>query len=192
MRRHATAAAVAALLAAPVCVLSAQVAATQEPHHHVVLYTDDLRILDVTIPPGEAAAEHSHEHDVATVMLGGTRTKPAGTVDIAAIAGTRTVYRIENADAQPYHVVEVENLRGREFTIYDVRFDSAKRTASHTHVPPTVAVLIDGAVENSGNGGETPARLQRPGRWLLIARGQSHNLEATGTGDAHIVEIEVR
>jgi quercetin dioxygenase-like cupin family protein len=193
MERVAVPLAAAALLAVAGTVGSAQMPANQEPHHHVALYTNDLRILDVTVAAGEATAEHAHEHDTAAVSLGGAgNAKPAGSVDVAAYTGTPNASRIENTDTKPYHVVEVENMRGHAFTIYDVRFTAAARTASHTHMQPTVLVLIDGAIENSGNGGETPARLEQPGRWLFIARGQSHNLESTGTGDAHVVEIEVR
>ena len=190
MKRLTTSVAAAALLVAVAPVLSAQNTATQEPHHRVVLYTNDVRVFDVTLPPGEATADHSHEHDIVLVAVGSgaTRTRRAG-----------ETYRIENTDAQPYRAIEVESMHPASpaqgeaaFTINDVRLKAGAPATGHTHKGATVVVLVEGAIENSGNGGESPARLQQPGRWLLITRGQSHNMEAVGSGDAHLVEIEVR
>src|ERR1044071_3577942 len=41
-----------------------------EPHHKRLLYTNDLRFWDVTLPPGQATQPFVHDYDVATVVIG--------------------------------------------------------------------------------------------------------------------------
>src|SRR5215208_5195894 len=41
-----------------------------EPHHKRLLYTNDLRLWDVTVPPGQSTSPYVHEYDVATILIG--------------------------------------------------------------------------------------------------------------------------
>ena len=229
MRRLITSLGVPILCAAAVSVLSAQSAAppaNNEPHHKRLLYTNDVRMFDVTIPPGEATAEHVHEYDMATLIIGnGTLrisrngqdvTAPApnarGSVIVTEHTGAPATYRVQNSGTTEYHALEVENVRDdgkwvtpmpmtvegtsvlqqtRAFTIYDEYLKPDMGEVRHAHTWSTIAILVDGTVENGGIGGEEPVRLQRPGRWIALPRAASHTVKAVG-GDAHIIEIEAR
>jgi len=116
------------LCAAAVSVLSAQSAAppaNNEPHHKRLLYTNDVRMFDVTISPGEATADHVHEYDMATLIIGdGTLRISRNGQDVAAPApnargsvivtehtGAPATYRVQNTGTTEYHALEVENVR---------------------------------------------------------------------------------
>ena len=121
--------AVAVLCVAAVSVLSAQsapVPANNEPHHRRLLYTNDVREFDVTIPPGETAADHVHQYDMATLIVGeGTVQVSRDGQDVAAPAPSArgsvivteltgappATYRIRNTGTTAYHAIEVENMR---------------------------------------------------------------------------------
>jgi quercetin dioxygenase-like cupin family protein len=116
---------VALLLLAGVVVVSAQVPLEKEPHHKVMLDTLLLRILEITVPPGETTLDHRHEYDIATVALGtaSTRTKrpgeewaaprirPLGSLDLVEYTGKPVVHMVDNPDKTPYHLIAVENYR---------------------------------------------------------------------------------
>ena len=175
--------------------------ATSEPHHRRLLYTNDVRVFDVVVPPG-TTAEYSYDHDVAAVVIGN---------GMASIKDPKTMFRVENTGPADYHAIEVENMRedgkwtmpqvitaagtsvltqSRAFTVYDIKL-AADQTTPHNHAWSTIAVLLSGAVEQGGIGGEAPARLRAAGQWLTLPRAQAHTLTAVG-GDAHVVEIEAR
>jgi len=118
------------LLIALVCavILSAQstaVSINNEPHHKRLLYTNDLRLWDVTLPPGQATQPFVHEYDVATIVIGdGTLniqrngeqlSAPApnarGSVIVAEHTGGSATYRIENSGTTDYRAFEIENMR---------------------------------------------------------------------------------
>jgi quercetin dioxygenase-like cupin family protein len=119
---------VSVLCAAAVSVPSAQSAAqaaNNEPHHKRLLYTNDVRIFDVTIPPGEVTADHVHEYDMAILIIGdGTLRISRNGQDVAAPApnargsvivtehtGAPATYRVQNTGTTDYHALEVENVR---------------------------------------------------------------------------------
>jgi quercetin dioxygenase-like cupin family protein len=95
-----------------------------EPHHKRLLYTNDLRFWDVTLPPGQATQPFVHDYDVATVVIGdGTLavqrngeslTPPApnarGSVIVAEHTGAPATYRIENNGTTEYRAFEIENM----------------------------------------------------------------------------------
>jgi quercetin dioxygenase-like cupin family protein len=207
--------------------LSAQGSINQEPHHKRLLYTNDLRMFDVTIPPGQATGDHVHEYDMVTVIISGVTlqiqrngqdvgapaSSAAGTVIVGEHTGAPATYRLSNTGTADYRVLELEDLREgggwpastaltaagtsvikdtRAFTIYDVRLKAGTPETMHAHPWPTVVILVEGAMENGGIGGEEPVRLQKPGQWLFLPRGLSHTVSAAGGGDTHVVEIEVR
>jgi quercetin dioxygenase-like cupin family protein len=128
MTRLITALGVTLLCAAAVSVPSAQSAASPantEPHHKRLLYTNDVRMFDVTIPPGEATADHVHEYDMATLIIGdGTLRISRNGQDVAAPApnargsvivtehtGAPATYRVQNTGTTDYQALEIENVR---------------------------------------------------------------------------------
>jgi len=102
----------------------AAVSINSEPHHKRLLYTNDLRFWDVTLPPGQATQPFVHDYDVATVVIGdGTLniqrngealTPPApnarGSVIVAEHTGAPATYRIENSGTTEYRAFEIENM----------------------------------------------------------------------------------
>lgn len=140
------------------------------------------------------------------------RVRPPGSIGINDYTGAPVSHRVENTDTTPYRLIAVENVReggwsmpkplagagttllqeSRAFTVYDVRLSTGTPRTTHFHEVPTVAVVVAGAFENQGGGGETPFRLQQPGRWLLTPMGQQHVMTLVGTGNAHVVEFEAR
>src|ERR1043166_6393167 len=61
---------IASSSAAALVAQSAAVSSTDEPHHKRLLYTNDLRLWDVTLAPGESTQPFVHEYDVASVVIG--------------------------------------------------------------------------------------------------------------------------
>jgi quercetin dioxygenase-like cupin family protein len=95
-----------------------------EPHHKRLLYTNDLRMWDVTLPPGQSTPPFRHEYDVATVVIGdGTLNiqrngeqlsaspNARGSVVVGEHTGAPATYRIENSGTTEYRAFEVENMR---------------------------------------------------------------------------------
>lgn len=95
-----------------------------EPHHKRLLYTNDLRLWEMTLPPGQATAPFQHEYDVATVVVGnGTLNiqrngqpeaaapNGRGAVIVADHTGMPSTYRIENMGTTDYRAFEIENMR---------------------------------------------------------------------------------
>ena len=96
---------------------SAAVSINDEPHHKRLLYTNNLRLWEVTLRPGEATQPFVHEYDVATVVIGdGTLslerngeavTPPSpnarGSVVVAEHTGRRTMYRINAETLRTIH-----------------------------------------------------------------------------------------
>ena len=117
---------------AAACLISAAAVSAQvvpvdkEPHHHVLLDTILLRVLDVNIPPGVTTLDHRHERDVATVALedgttrtrtpadqdwGPTRVRARANVNITTYTGSPGAHRVETIGTTPYHLLAVENNR---------------------------------------------------------------------------------
>ena len=72
---------------------------------------------------------------------------------------------------------------------------------SHTHAVPTIVVLVNGLVMSDGPDAQAkqhaPApvglkQLTQPGQWLLIPAGDTHHMVRLNTGEARVIEIEVR
>jgi hypothetical protein len=148
--------------------------------------------------------------------------RPLGDATVAEYAGKPASHRVENVGDAPYQLFAVENRRAsgwpsglaplsalattvtadaRAFRIYDVRLGGPAPQSSHTHAVPTIAVLVSGIVLSEGSDSQAKAnapapvglkRLDQPGQWVLVPRGDSHSLVRLGTQDARLVEIEVR
>jgi quercetin dioxygenase-like cupin family protein len=95
-----------------------------EPHHKRLLYTNELRMWDVTLPPGQSTPPFRHEYDVTTVVIGdGTLNiqrngeqasaspNARGSVIVGEHTGAPATYRIENSGMTEYRAFEVENMR---------------------------------------------------------------------------------
>jgi quercetin dioxygenase-like cupin family protein len=94
----------------------------QEPHHHVVLQNQYVRVLDVLFPVGDAALLHTHSNDNVSVELSGDKTKSQpmagewsapgtvvpGRVGFHKAAGQPYTHRVGSAGEKPYHVIDVE------------------------------------------------------------------------------------
>jgi quercetin dioxygenase-like cupin family protein len=102
---------------------------TSEPHHKRLLYTNDLRLWDVTLPPGQSTAPFRHEYDVATVIIGegaltiqrngeqlsASSPNARGSVIVEEHTGAPATYRIENNGSTEYRAFEIENMREGAF-----------------------------------------------------------------------------
>jgi hypothetical protein len=140
------------------------------------------------------------------------RPVASGAVDVASYTGASAVHRIENVGTTPYRAFAVENLRdakwttpqlitapgttlveqSRSFAVYDVKLNGSAPKTNHVHQMPTVVMLMAGAVEVQGGGGESVFRMENSGRWILSQWDQPHTLTLVGSGDAHVVEVEAR
>jgi len=90
---------------------------------------------------------------------------------------------------------------GRALRIYDVKLATPTSQTTHTHAVPTVAVLINGIIMSEGPDAQAKAlapapvglkRLDAPGQWVLVPRGETHTVVRLGNVDARLLEIEVR
>jgi len=162
----------------------------------------------VTVTVGQAT--------LRTRAAGGEWSEPrpvaSGTVDVGSFTGSSAVHGIENVGTTPYRAFAIENLRdakwttpqlitapgttlleqSRSFAVYDVRLNGAASKTNHVHQQPTVVMLMAGAVEVQGGGGESVFRMESPGRWILSQWDQPHTLTLVGSGDVHVVEVEAR
>lgn len=94
----------------------------QEPHHHVVLQNQYVRVLDVLFRPGDPSLFHTHSNDNVSVALSGDYTKsqtlggewsePAqvihGAVAFHKAHGQPYTHRVGSAGEKPFHVIDVE------------------------------------------------------------------------------------
>ena len=147
--------------------------------------------------------------------------RPLGDAAFTEYTGKPGSHRIENTGKLPYQLFAVENLRksgwstgkpasglatklvteSRAFRIYDVQLPRQTSQTSHTHAVPTIAVLISGNVMSDGPDEKAkqlaPApvglkQLTQPGQWILVPAGDTHHIVRLNTGEARLVEIEVR
>jgi quercetin dioxygenase-like cupin family protein len=148
--------------------------------------------------------------------------RPLADATVAEYTGKPASHKVDNTGSAPYQLFAVENLRdakawsptppvsalatrlatdGRALRIYDVRLATPTSQTTHTHAVPTVAVLINGIVMSEGPDAQAKAlapapvglkRLDSPGQWVLIPRGETHTVVRLGNIDARLMEIEVR
>jgi hypothetical protein len=148
--------------------------------------------------------------------------RPLADATVAEYTGKPSSHKVDNVGNAPYQLFAVENLRdakawsptppvsalattlatdGRALRIYDVRLATPTSQTTHTHAVPTVAVLINGIVMSEGPDAQAKAlapapvglkRLDSPGQWVLIPRGETHTVVRLGNVDARLMEIEVR
>jgi quercetin dioxygenase-like cupin family protein len=117
---------------ATVTLAAGQVPLTKEPRHRVVFETEQFRVLDVNVPPGDTTLDHTHEYDIATVAMSNdasTRTRTPGQEwsavrptravgdgDVAEHTGKSDRHVVQNVGKVPYQLFAVENLRKGNWT----------------------------------------------------------------------------
>jgi quercetin dioxygenase-like cupin family protein len=93
-----------------------------EPHHHVVLQNQYVRVLDVLFPPGDPSLFHAHSNDNVSIALSGDKTHAQlmggdwgastavvpGQVAFHKAQGQPYTHRVGSAGTQPFHVIDVE------------------------------------------------------------------------------------
>ena len=140
-------------------------------------------------------------------------TRAGGSAGVTAYTDAPTAHGIENVGTTPYRSFVVENLRdegwsalpplvapgttsrqqARSFGVYDVRLNADVPESAHTHQNVTIVILLSGAVQVQGGGGEGTFRMEETGRWFPSSGpDQPHTLTHAGTDDAHVVCIEAR
>src|SRR5215831_1914536 len=93
----------------------------QEPHHHLALHNDEVKVFAVQVSPGDSIVLHRHDQDTIAIAIGEQKVT-------VGIPGKPDVHQV-NADAQvrlqrsgyvhstrvdgdsPYHTVAVELMR---------------------------------------------------------------------------------
>jgi hypothetical protein len=190
--------AIAVLAVAAAAHLAAQSPAASinnEPHHKRLLYTNDLRLWDVTLPTGQSTQPFLHEYDVATVVIGDgmlniqrngeTVTPPApnarGSVIVAEHTGAPATYRIENSGTTEYRAFEVENMH-----------DAGKWAAGAPFTAPGSSVLKDSRAftvyDLKLKAGDPPAMHPHMGAVIVVL--VSGTLEQDGIGGEEPVRIQ--
>jgi quercetin dioxygenase-like cupin family protein len=182
------------LCAGHIVAQSAATSINNEPHHKRLLYTNDLRMWDVTLAPGEATSPFVHEYDVATVIVGdgtlniqrnGESLAPSapnarGSVIIAEQTGAPATYRIDNSGTTSYRAFEIENMH-----------DAGKWTTFMPLKAPGSSVLKDSrgfvAYDIALKPGEPPAMHPHTGAVILVLI--SGTLEQDGIGGEEPVRI---
>jgi quercetin dioxygenase-like cupin family protein len=93
-----------------------------EPHHHVVLQNQYVRVLDVVFPPGDPSLFHTHSNDNVSVALSGDSTKSQvmggqwsepvpvipGAVAFHKAKRQPYTHRVGSAGEKAFHVIDVE------------------------------------------------------------------------------------
>lgn len=156
---------------------------------------------------------HTHDEVTVCIHGSPVRGKPSGgewsnpgmacvpgRAGLTEYTGKPRSHTVQNTGTGEYRLLLVENLRdsgwtekpaldiaglkmlreNRSFRVYDVEGASG----SHSHVSPTLVVLVSGEAMAGGK------HLDQPGSWALVPAGEKHQVAAHG--DAHVVEIEVR
>jgi quercetin dioxygenase-like cupin family protein len=102
-----------------------RVTMNEEPHHERLTYLRHMRVFEATLPPGGSTADHLHDHDVASLVLGAATTRArnvgedwtaprmrmAGAAETTMYTGAPATHRTENAGTTPLRLFIVENLR---------------------------------------------------------------------------------
>jgi uncharacterized Zn-binding protein involved in type VI secretion len=115
---------IAAILLLPTPIVAqdpAVITMDQEPHHHLALHNDEVKVFAVQVAPGDSIVLHRHDQDTIAIAIGEQKVT-------VGIPGKADVHQV-NADAQvrlqrsgyihstrvdgdtPYHTVAVELMR---------------------------------------------------------------------------------
>jgi mannose-6-phosphate isomerase-like protein (cupin superfamily) len=136
----------------------------------------------------------------------------SGQASVTKYVEHHLTHRAQNVGSSSYRVVLVENLHDsgwsndeplsaaftttlqdtRAFLIYQVHLRFGSEATTHVHRRSTVAVLVSGELLLERRTTKEVVRLDQPGRWVLIAAGESYRLTAGPVGEALADEVEIR
>jgi quercetin dioxygenase-like cupin family protein len=102
--------------------LTEPVPVEQEPHHHIVLQNQYVRVLDVLFPVGETSLFHTHSNDNIGIPTSGDKSQSqpfggewseaqdvkSGAAGFRKARGQAYTHRVRSAGKLPYHVIDVE------------------------------------------------------------------------------------
>jgi hypothetical protein len=105
-------------------ICQSQVLVSKEPRHHVVFANDQIRLLNVLLPPGDTTQYHLHSTPSLFITFSATHTasqlinkqpveghsKPGDTWFENLLPPHVKVHRVWNMDTSTYHVMDVELL----------------------------------------------------------------------------------
>ena len=148
----------------------AAVPLAKEPRHKQLLYTANLRLLDVNIPVADTTLEHMHEHDIATLAIGDSTTRvreagqdwgaprlrEGGGLTVAEYTGARRAHRIENIGKTPYRVIAVENDRDGGWTTPTAIAAPGTTVAQATRAFTLYDVRLDAATPSTTHQHDVP------------------------------------
>lgn len=124
--RNGTLALVVVVCSAVALAGQAPVPVHQEPLHKPVFENKAVRIIDLSLQPGQASADHVHSNDSASVSIsssdsqarvpgsdwGATRAiRPVGEVQLTEYAGKPATHAVRNNGKTLYRVMGVHNLK---------------------------------------------------------------------------------
>lgn len=117
----------AIILAGTAATLAAQVPLTEDPRYRVAYSNAQLRVLHLTLPPGDTSLDQRHDFDMATISMSvatsvreqksgqpwgnASPSRPPGSASLAEYTGKPSSLRLENVGKNPYQHFAVENLR---------------------------------------------------------------------------------
>lgn len=104
--------------------LQAQVLVHEEPRHHPVFQNDEIRMLNVLLPPGDTTQYHIHHTPSVFILLTSTLTgsqlkgaapsggkSTAGSMNFENLSAPHLrVHRVWNMDKDTFHVMDIELL----------------------------------------------------------------------------------
>ncbi len=143
-----------------------------EPLHKVLFQNDSLRVLKLTLPPGQSTQFHTHTHDRVAIDLSTTEitqqkigepegpktaTKP-GNFNALTLTDASYTHRVHNVGKTPYEVLDIELLQRPETPsaavaaavaaenpsarIYNWILPPGITSPMHTHARPYVIISI--------------------------------------------------
>jgi quercetin dioxygenase-like cupin family protein len=112
-----------------------EVEITDEPHHHLTLANDYVRVFYVDVPPGESTLTHWHRHDYIYVTLGDTELtnevvgKPPVSLKLTdgdtRLSPGPFAHLVRNAPGKSFRNVTVELLQDDKLRQSPAHWDSA-------------------------------------------------------------------
>jgi quercetin dioxygenase-like cupin family protein len=165
-----------------------------EPRHHPKFENEFVRVLDVTVPAGDATLWHVHRNDNVVVTLGGASLRlekvGAPTVEVLWKVGdvnfgkATYVHRAINIGTTPFHNLTIELLKSPTVTaneaseatarqpilenervrVYRLSLEPGQSTTVHTHLLPGLAVAV-----TAGEVEVTTKGMEKPDRLTIPA-----------------------
>ncbi|MBZ5549440.1 MAG: hypothetical protein LAO22_16025 [Acidobacteriia bacterium] len=198
------------------------VAVEEEPHHHVLLKSESVLVMRVTLPPAESTLFHTHSHDRVAIDLTDTAitlqrlgepesapesTKP-GRVSASELNGPYT-HRVHNVGPGVLEVLDVELLyrpkqpgstaaakveaENPSARVYKWTLGPGATSAMHTHERPYLIVSATPlTLKMTDPEGKSFTHDVKAGDFHWVDARVTHTLGNEGTTAGQIVEIELK